>query len=273
MYERHIREILFFGEEEMTFRIFCGLLLPFVGTLAGCGCVFFMRDRMSERIKSILLGFAGGVMTAASVWSLLIPAMEHSKAMGRAAFLPATVGFLLGVGFLLALEWAMPRFGSGNGSNKRKLSRTGKLVLAVGLHNVPEGMAVGAVFAGLLSGNTGITSAGAIGLAAGIAIQNIPEGAIVSMPLKTEGRGKLYSFSAGVLSGVVEPIGAFVTLYAVSMLLPVLPYLLGFAAGAMIYVVINDLVPEMSNGDYPKLGAAMFAIGFSTMMMLDVALG
>ena len=255
----------------MTFRIFFGLMLPFLGTLLGCGCVLFMKDCMSERVRSALLGFAGGIMVAASVWSLLMPAMEYSSGLGRLAFIPATVGFLLGVGFLLALEWGIPRFQNRKG--KRELSGTTKLVLAVGLHNIPEGMAVGAVFAGLLAGNTGITLTGAIGLAAGIAIQNIPEGAIVSMPLKAEGQGRGRAFLAGVVSGVVEPAGAFITLYAVSLILPVLPYLLGFAAGAMVYVVINDLVPEMSSTPYAKLGASMFALGFSVMMMLDVALG
>lgn len=246
-------------------------MLPFLGTLLGCGCVLFMKSCMSERVRSALLGFAGGIMVAASVWSLLLPAMEYSSALGRLAFMPATLGFLLGVGFLIALEWAIPRFQSGEGS--RSLSGTTKLVLAVGLHNVPEGMAVGAVFAGLLAGNTGITLTGAIGLAAGIAIQNIPEGAIVSMPLKAEGQRKSRAFFAGFLSGIVEPIGAFVTLYAVSLILPALPYLLGFAAGAMVYVVINDLVPEMSSTPHSKLGASAFALGFSVMMMLDVALG
>ena len=253
----------------MTFRVFWGLMLPFVGTLCGCGCVIFMKECMSERVRSALLGFAGGIMAAASVWSLIIPAMEYSEGLGRFAFLPAAIGFLLGVGFLILLEWWIPRFENrGEG-----LSGTTKLVLAVGLHNIPEGMAVGAVFAGLLAGNTGITLTGAVGLALGIAIQNVPEGAIVSMPLKAEGRGKGAAFVAGALSGVVEPMGAFITLFAVSMILPVLPYLLGFAAGAMVYVVINDLVPEMATSSYEKLGASMFAVGFSVMMMLDVMLG
>lgn len=246
-------------------------MLPFVGTLLGCGCVLFMKNCMSERVRAALLGFAGGIMVAASVWSLILPAMEYSSGLGRLAFLPVSVGFLLGVGFLLALEWAIPRFQ--NREESRSLSGTTKLVLAVGLHNIPEGMAVGAVFAGLLAGNTGITLTGAVGLAAGIAIQNIPEGAIVSMPLKAEGQGKGRAFLAGFLSGVVEPIGALVTLYAVSLILPVLPYLLGFAAGAMVYVVINDLVPEMSGTPHAKLGASAFALGFTVMMMLDVALG
>ena len=208
-------------------------------------------------------------MVAASVWSLIIPAMEYSEGLGRLAFMPAAIGFLLGVGFLMIIEHLTPMLdGKGGG-----LSKTGKLVLAVGIHNVPEGMAVGAVFAGLMSGDAGITLAGAIGLSAGIAIQNVPEGAIVSMPLKAEGKGKGASFFAGFLSGVVEPLGAFITLYAVSLILPVLPYLLGFAAGAMIYVVVNDLVPEMAISSYEKLGASMFAVGFTVMMMLDVMLG
>lgn len=244
-------------------------MLPFAGTLIGCGCVLFMKSCMSDRMRSALLGFAGGIMVAASVWSLIIPAMEYSEGLGRLAFMPAAIGFLLGVGFLMIIEHLTPMLdGKGDG-----LSKTGKLVLAVGIHNVPEGMAVGAVFAGLASGDAGITLAGAIGLSAGIAIQNVPEGAIVSMPLKAEGKGKGASFFAGFLSGVVEPLGAFITLYAVSLILPVLPYLLGFAAGAMIYVVVNDLVPEMAISSYEKLGASMFAVGFTVMMMLDVMLG
>lgn len=255
----------------MTFLIFCGLVLPFVGTLLGCALVLFMRDSMSERVRSALLGFAGGIMVAASVWSLLLPAMEYSSDMGRLAFLPATAGFLLGVGFLIILEWAIPRFA--DGSLEKKWSGTAKLVFAVGLHNIPEGMAVGAVFAGLAAGNAGVTLAGAFGLAAGIAIQNVPEGAIVSMPLKAEGKGRARAFAAGVISGIVEPLGAFVTLYAVSLVLPALPYLLGFAAGAMVYVVVNDLIPEMSATPHARLGACAFALGFAVMMMLDVTLG
>ena len=244
-------------------------MLPFVGTLLGCGCVLFMKECMSDRTRSALLGFAGGIMIAASVWSLIIPAMEYSQGLGRFAFIPASVGFLLGVGFLMLIERLAPRADDGG----ERLSKTARLVLAVGIHNVPEGMAVGAVFAGLMTGDTGITLAGAIGLSLGIAIQNVPEGAIVSMPLKAEGKGKGASFLAGFLSGVVEPIGAVITLYAVSLILPILPYLLSFAAGAMIYVVVNDLVPEMAISSYEKLGASMFAIGFTVMMMLDVMLG
>lgn len=255
----------------MTFLIFFGILLPFLGTLIGCACVLFMKGDMSERVRSGLLGFAGGIMVAASVWSLILPAMEYSLSMGRLAFIPATVGFLLGVGFLVILEWAIPRLLGGKA--EQKWSGTAKLVFAVGLHNIPEGMAVGAVFAGLLTGNGGVTLMGAYGLALGIAIQNVPEGAIVSMPIKAEGQGKGRAFLAGVISGVVEPAGAFVTLYAVSLILPLLPYLLGFAAGAMVYVVVNDLIPEMSALRYSRLGAFAFALGFAVMMMLDVALG
>lgn len=252
----------------MKLLVFFGLLLPFFGTLIGCGGVLFLKNNMSTKLRGALLGFSGGIMTAASVWSLILPAISYSSDYGRLSFFPAAVGFLLGVGFLLALERLPGKFEGGDG-----LSGTSKLVVAVGLHNIPEGMAVGAAFAGLLAGNTGITLTEAMGLAFGIAIQNIPEGAIVSMPLKSEGKSKLWSFNAGVLSGVVEPLGAFVTLYAVGMLLPVLPYLLGFAAGAMIYVVVNDLVPEMSKGGHGRLGSVMYALGFSTMMILDVALG
>lgn len=255
----------------MTLEIFWGIILPLIGTLLGCACVLFMKSCMSDRLHSVLLGFAGGIMVAASVWSLLIPAMDYSESMGELAFLPAVLGFLLGVGFLILLEWAIPRLecdGAG-----RMWSGTAKLVFAVGLHNIPEGMAVGAVFAGLLAGDAGITLAGAFGLSAGIAIQNVPEGAIVSMPLKSEGKGKGAAFLAGVISGAVEPIGAFITLYAVGLILPILPYLLGFAAGAMVYVVVNDLVPEMASSPYARLGAFAFAVGFAIMMTLDVALG
>ena len=252
----------------MSFLIFLGLLLPFAGTLLGCGGVFFMRGELSGRVRCALLGFSGGIMTAASVWSLLLPAIEYSVDMGGIAFLPAAVGFLLGMGFLMSLEKMPDKFG-----RVRRTKSSRRLVLAVGLHNIPEGMAVGAAFAGLLAMNTGITLAEAMGLAAGIAIQNIPEGAIVTMPVRAEGVSKSKAFLAGVLSGVVEPIGSFVTLYAVGMLLPILPYLLGFAAGAMIYVVINELVPEMSVGEYSRLGEVMFGLGFVLMMTLDVALG
>jgi ZIP family zinc transporter len=258
-------------EKGMTFRIFSGLLLPFFGTLLGCACVLFMKNCMSERVRSTLLGFAGGIMVAASVWSLLLPAMDYSSDMGALAFLPATVGFLLGVAFLIILEWVIPRFA--NGSLEKKWSGTAKLIFAVGLHNIPEGMAVGAVFAGLWAGNTGVTLAGAFGLAAGIAIQNVPEGAIVSMPLKAEGKGKGRAFLAGVISGVVEPIGALLTLYAVSLIMPIIPYLLGFAAGAMVYVVVNDLVPEMALSVHSRIGAFAFALGFVLMMTLDIVLG
>ena len=244
-------------------------MLPFAGTLCGCGCVLFMKDCMSDRVRSALLGFAGGIMVAASVWSLIIPAMEYSRSLGKLAFIPAAIGFLLGGGFLMLIEHFAPHAEEGGAG----LTRTAKLLLAVGLHNIPEGMAVGAVFAGLLSGYTGIAFAGAVGLSAGIAIQNVPEGAIVSMPLKAEGKSKGGAFLAGFISGIVEPIGAFVTLLAVAHILPVLPYLLGFAAGAMIYVVVNDLVPEMAVSSYEKLGASMFAVGFTVMMTLDVMLG
>ena len=255
---------------------FYGILIPFLGTSLGAACVFFMKKTLSDRVQRSLTGFAAGVMVAASVWSLLIPAIEQSAAMGTWAFVPAAVGFWIGVLFLLALDHLIPHLhansASAEGPNSR-LQRTTMMVLAVTLHNIPEGMAVGVVYAGYLSGNAQITAAGALALSLGIAIQNFPEGAIISLPLRAEGAGKGRAFMGGVLSGVVEPIGAVLTVLAARLIVPALPYLLSFAAGAMLYVVVEELIPEMSQGEHSNIGTVFFAVGFSVMMILDVALG
>lgn len=223
-----------------------------------------------------LAGFAAGVMVAASIWSLLIPAIEQSESMGRLSFLPAFIGFWIGILFLLMLDHLIPHLHVGSEQTegpKSNLSRTAMMVLAVTLHNIPEGMAVGVMYAGFLAGNTPITAAGALALSIGIAIQNFPEGAIISMPLRAEGESKNRAFLGGVLSGVVEPIGAVLTILAAQLVIPVLPYLLSFAAGAMLYVVVEELIPEMSQGEHSNIGTIFFAVGFSVMMVLDVALG
>ena len=255
---------------------FLGILIPFLGTTFGAACVFFMRRSLGDRVQRALAGFAAGVMTAASVWSLLIPAIEQSEGMGTLSFLPAFIGFWVGVLFLLALDHLIPhlhvRSDQAEGP-KTKLGRTTMMVLAVTLHNIPEGMAVGVMYAGFLAGNTQITAASALALSLGIAIQNFPEGAIISMPLRAEGEKKSKAFWGGVLSGVVEPIGAVLTLIAAQLVIPALPYLLSFAAGAMLYVVVEELIPEMSQGQHSNIGTVFFAVGFSVMMMLDVALG
>lgn len=253
-----------------------GLLLPFVGTTLGAACVFLMRDTLSQRVQQSLSGFAAGVMVAASVWSLLIPAMDQAAAMGKWAFLPAVVGFWLGVGFLLLLDHLIPHLHWESNcaeGPKSCFSRTTMLVLAVALHNLPEGMAVGVVYAGLLSGSSHITAAGALALSLGIAIQNFPEGAIISMPLRAEGSSRGRAFTYGTLSGVVEPLGALLTILFSSLILPALPYFLSFAAGAMVYVVVEELIPEMSRGKHSNVGTLFFAVGFTLMMTLDVALG
>ena len=255
---------------------FYGILIPFLGTSLGAACVFFMKKTLSDNLQRALTGFAAGVMVAASIWSLLIPAMEQSIDMGKWSFVPATVGFWSGVLFLLLLDHVIPHLHRNSvqaEGPKSKLQRTTMLVLAVTLHNIPEGMAVGVVYAGYLSGNSQITVAGALALSLGIAIQNFPEGAIISLPLRAEGMKKGRAFAGGVLSGVVEPIGAALTLLAAHFVLPALPYLLSFAAGAMLYVVVEELIPEMSQGKHSNLGTIFFAIGFSIMMILDVALG
>ena len=255
---------------------FLGILIPFLGTTLGSACVFFMKQSLSDLVRRSLAGFAAGVMVAASIWSLLIPAIEQSEDMGKLSFLPAFIGFWSGVLFLLLLDRLIPHLHVGSEQAegpKSKLGRTTMMMLAVTLHNIPEGMAVGVVYAGFLSGNTQITAASALVLSLGIAIQNFPEGAIISMPLQAEGVRKGRAFLGGVLSGVVEPIGAVLTLLAAQLVIPALPYLLSFAAGAMLYVVVEELIPEMSQGRHSNLGTVFFAVGFSVMMVLDVALG
>ena len=252
------------------------LLIPFLGTSLGSAMVFFTKNKINEKFQKFLLGFASGVMIAASVWSLIIPSVEMSAKQNVIEWLPAAVGFLLGIGFLLLLDSVIPHLHLNSDKPegvKSRLSKNTMLVLAVTLHNIPEGMAVGVTLAGAITENTGITVAGAISLAVGIAIQNFPEGAIISMPLKAEGMSKGKAFLYGVLSGVVEPIGAVLTVVASGFIIPVLPYFLSFAAGAMMYVVIEELIPEMSHGDHSNIGAVMFAVGFTLMMILDAALG
>ena len=254
---------------------FLGIMIPFLGTTLGASCVFFMKRSLGDLVQRALAGFAAGVMVAASIWSLLIPAIEQSEDMGKLSFLPAFIGFWVGVLFLLLLDRLIPHLHVGSEQAegpKSRLDRTTMMVLAVTLHNIPEGMAVGVVYAGFLSGNTQITAASALALSLGIAIQNFPEGAI-SMPLRAEGERKGRAFLGGVLSGVVEPIGAVLTLLAAQLVIPALPYLLSFAAGAMLYVVVEELIPEMSQGRHSNLGTVFFAVGFSVMMVLDVALG
>ena len=253
-----------------------GIMIPFLGTGLGAGCVFLMKKGLRPMLQRALTGFAAGVMVAASVWSLLVPAMEQAEDMGRWAFLPAVIGFWLGVLFLLILDKTIPHLHQNSDEPEGpriRLKRTTMLVLAVTLHNIPEGMAVGVVLAGWMAGNETITVTGALALSIGIAIQNFPEGAIISMPLRAEGMGKGQAFLYGVLSGVVEPIAAALTIWAASFILPTLPYLLSFAAGAMIYVVVEELIPEASAGEHSNLGTLFFAAGFTVMLALDVALG
>ena len=256
--------------------ILLGLWIPFIGTLLGSSMVFLMKDKMNLKVEKLLLGFASGVMIAASIWSLLIPAIDMANEQGMIAWLPATIGFLLGIGFLLLLDSITPHLHLDQKNPegpKTKLKKVTMMVLAVTLHNIPEGMAVGVVFAGLLIGNTGITFAGALALAIGIAIQNFPEGVIVSMPLRSEGVSKRKAFFYGTLSGLVEPISAIFTVALTSIVVPLLPYLLSFAAGAMIYVVVEELIPESHMGKHSNIGTIGVALGFVLMMVLDVALG
>ena len=260
----------------MTADVIKGLLIPLAGTTAGSACVFFMKGSLSLNVQRALAGFAAGVMVAASVWSLLIPAMEQAASMGQWAFLPAVAGFWLGVIFLLCLDRLVPHIHADCGEAeglKCSLGRSTMLTLAVALHNLPEGMAVGVVYAGWLSGNGEISLAGALALSLGIAIQNFPEGAIISMPLRAEGLSKTRAFGYGLASGVVEPLGAAMTILLAGIMVPVLAYALSFAAGAMIYVVVEELIPDMAQGDHSNLGTMFFAAGFTVMMALDVALG
>lgn len=253
-----------------------GILIPFAGTTMGAACVYFLRGGIRPTLQKALLGFASGVMVAASVWSLLIPSMEMSESLGRLAFIPAVAGFLLGIAFLLFLDRHVPHLHIGCDEPegpRTGLKKTTMLILAVTIHNIPEGMAVGVMFAGMLAENSGITMAAAFALSIGIAIQNFPEGAIISLPLKGEGLGSFRAFLLGTLSGAVEPAGALVTILLYRFLEPGLPYLLAFAAGAMLYVVVEELIPETAEGEHSDLGTIGFAAGFALMMVLDVALG
>ena len=256
--------------------ILFAVVLPFLGTVIGAAMVFFMKGALNRRLQRSLTGFAAGVMVAASVWSLIIPAMDQAEHMGKLAFFPAFVGVWGGFGFLLLLDKLVPHLHLNSDSPEGTPSDLGKstmMVLAVALHNLPEGMAVGVVAAGWLAGEGVITAAGALALALGIALQNLPEGAIISMPLRSNGMGKARAFGYGVASGVIEPIGAVVTILLAEWIVPILPYLLGFAAGSMLYVVVEELIPEMSEGEHSNIGTVFFALGFTLMMALDVALG
>lgn len=260
----------------MQAQVFQGIMIPFLGTALGSACVLFMKNKLNPMVQRALTGFAAGVMVAASVWSLLVPAMEQSGNMGQWAFLPAVAGFWIGILFLLLLDRTVPHLHMNSSraeGPESSLQKTTMLVLAVTLHNLPEGMAVGVVYAGWLSGNSGITAMGALALSLGIAIQNFPEGAIISMPLRAEGVSRKKAFLYGALSGAVEPVGAALTILAAGFVIPLLPYLLSFAAGAMVYVVVEELIPEMSEGKHSNVGTVFFAAGFTVMMALDVALG
>ncbi|MCR5432120.1 MAG: ZIP family metal transporter [Lachnospiraceae bacterium] len=260
----------------MTKEVWIGLIIPFLGTSLGAACVLFMKNKLRKPVERALNGFAAGVMVAASIWSLIVPAIEQSEDKGGWAFLPAFIGFWIGVLFLLVLDSVIPHLhlnAEKAEGRQSKLKRTTMMVLAVTLHNIPEGMAVGVVLAGLVSGSEMITLGGAFALSIGIAIQNFPEGAIISMPLHAEGTTKKKAFFFGVLSGAVEPIGALLTIFAASAFVPAMPYLLSFAAGAMMYVVVEELIPEMSEGEHSNVGVIMFSVGFTLMMALDVALG
>ncbi|WP_278996260.1 ZIP family metal transporter [Prevotella disiens] len=253
-----------------------GLLIPLLGTVLGSAFVFFMKNEMPARLQKALLGFASGVMVAASIWSLIIPSMEMWEDQGRLRIIPALVGFLAGIAFLLLIDYITPHLHMGSSKPegpRTKLSRTAMLTFAVTIHNLPEGMAVGVVLAGAMQAGTSISTAGAMAMALGIAIQNIPEGAIISMPMKEAGNSRLKSFIIGALSGVVEPIGAILVILLASAITPTLPYLLSFAAGAMFYVVVEELIPEASEGEHSNLSTIGFAIGFAVMMTLDVVLG
>ena len=260
----------------MELKILFVLLLPFLGTTLGAALVFLMKGQMHRSLQRMLSGFAAGVMVAASIWSLILPAMEQSEPMGKLSFLPAFVGLWAGFGFLLLLDYVIPHLHIGGHAPEGAPSRLGRstmMVLAVALHNFPEGMAVGVVAAGWLMGHETMTATGAIALSLGIALQNLPEGAIISMPLKSNGMHRGKAFAYGVASGIVEPLGALLTIALAQFFVPILPYFLSFAAGAMLYVVVEDLIPQTSEGEHSNLGTIFFAIGFSLMMVLDVALG
>lgn len=257
-------------------KIMIGIFIPLFGTTLGAGFVFFMKKEMKANLQKALLGFASGVMIAASVWSLIIPAIEMAEEQGVISWLPAAVGFLLGVGFLLVLDSIIPHLHMNTDEPegpKTSLGKSTMLVLAVTLHNIPEGMAVGVVFAGVMAGNAGITMAAAFALSLGIALQNVPEGAVISMPLRGQGMSKRRAFTLGMMSGVVEPVSSLITIAVTALIVPVLPYILSFAAGAMIYVVVEELIPEAQFGEHSNVGTVSTAVGFVIMMVLDVALG
>ena len=259
-----------------TVKLLLGIFLPFLGTVLCSGTILFFKKSMSYRMQKGLLGFASGVMIAASVWSLLIPAIEMSEEAGGIAWLPAVAGFLLGMGFLLLLDTVIPHLHLNDDKAEGRpssLSKSFMLILAVTLHNIPEGMAVGVVLAGMLDGSTVITSAGALALSLGIAVQNFPEGSVISAPLVSNGLSKGKSFTLGALSGIVEPLGAIITILLTSFITPILPYILSFAAGAMIYVVVEELIPESQSGEHSNIGTIGVALGFALMMVLDIALG
>ncbi len=260
----------------MNNQIFIGILIPFIGTSLGAGCVLFMKKQISQTLHQTLTSFSAGVMLAASIWSLIIPSIEQSPFDGRLAFIPAVAGFWLGILFLLFTNMIISHLHADNTKvykQNEHFTKTAIMVFAIILHNIPEGMAVGVIYAGLMCGNSAITLTGALSLAIGISIQNFPEGAIISMPLHAVGINKGKSFLYGVLSGVVEPIGAVITILAAEQIIPALPYLLSFAAGSMIYVILNELVSDMLEGEHHNMGIIFFAVGFSIMMALDVALG
>ena len=260
----------------MVIKASAAVLLPLLGTVLGSAGVFFMKGQMNRTLQRILLGFAAGVMVAASIWSLIIPAMDQAAHMGKLAFIPALVGVWGGFAFLLALDHLIPHLHINSQCPEGTPCGLGKstmMVLAVALHNLPEGMAVGVVVAGWLSGQESLSYASLLALSLGIAIQNLPEGAIISMPLKSNGMSRRRAFSYGAGSGVVEPLGALLTILLANIMVPVLPYMLAFAAGAMLYVVVEEMIPEMSEGEHSNLGTIFFALGFTLMMTLDVALG
>lgn len=260
----------------MTAEVISGIFIPFIGTALGAACVFFLKGEMHRQLQRALTGFAAGVMVAASIWSLIIPAMNQSEHLGKLAFLPALIGVWGGVIFLMIMDRVVPHLHMNSECPEGmhcNLGKSSMLVLAVALHNLPEGMAVGVVLAGWLAGDHGISWASALALSLGIALQNLPEGAIISMPLKSNGMKRGKAFGMGVISGIVEPIGAVLTILLAGYVMPVLPYMLSFAAGAMLYVVVEELIPEMSEGEHSHAGTLFFTIGFTLMMVLDVALG
>jgi len=259
----------------MTISALQGIMIPFIGTTLGAGGVYLMTKGMNQKLQRALTGFSAGVMVAASIWSLLIPAMDHARHMGKLSFIPAAAGFWAGVIFLLILDKTVPHMHMDKQKEgmESSLGKNTMLVLAVAMHNLPEGMAVGAIWAGIMSDNSSISVASAMILSVGIAIQNFPEGAIISMPLHSEGVSKNKAFGYGVISGIVEPLGALLTIMAARFVIPALPFTLSFAAGAMLYVVVEELIPEMSAGKHSNIGTVFFAVGFTLMMILDVALG